>query len=59
LFKGIPEIKYRESIFKAIKKLQQIGLIERKYVESLQGYKYSLSFKKIEINNQLSVRLVK
>ncbi len=59
IFKAMPEIKYRESVFKAIKRLQQNSLIKRKYFESLQGYKYSLAFKKIEVGSQLVVKLIK
>jgi len=36
IFKSLPEIKYRESIFKSLKKLIESGLIKRKLNQKLK-----------------------
>ena len=48
------DVVYRESIFKALKKLMAAGLIKRSYFEKI-GYKYSLNFKQLKINERLII----
>jgi len=57
LFKELKEIKYRESIFKALEKMRKQKLVSKKYVATLRGYKYKTSFSRIVINNKLKVKI--
>ncbi|GEM_PF-2254952 len=57
IFKQMPEIKYRESIHKALKKLEQSGLIKRKFDPKVKGYKHFTAFKKIQINYKLEITM--
>ncbi len=49
-------IVYRESVFKALKKLLQIGLVKREFHEK-KGYKYSPNFKIIKISNKMELKI--
>jgi len=57
IFKKMPEIRYRESVFKALKKLQQTSLIKRKFSTKTRAYKYSTNFKRIIINNKIQLKI--
>jgi len=48
IYKKLHKVAYRESIFKALKKLKDVGLIKREFKEK-EGYKYSLNFKELKI----------
>jgi len=57
LFKQLPEISYRESVFKALKKLQQTGLVKRKFEPKTRAYRYFTSFGIIKINNKMQITI--
>lgn len=59
LFKKMPEISYRESIFKALKKLRALGLVDREYNEKKHGFDYFACFSSIKINANLDVKIRK
>jgi Fe2+ or Zn2+ uptake regulation protein len=48
-------IAYRESVFKALKKLQDAGLIRREYHGKV-GYKYSLRYRELKVNKNLVIQ---
>jgi predicted HTH transcriptional regulator len=48
-------IVYRESIFKALKKLLAPDLVKREFKEK-RGYEYSLNFKEIKIGRKLKLK---
>jgi len=49
-------IVYRESVFKALKKLKAANLIKREYHEKI-GYRYSLNFKELKIEGTLVIKI--
>lgn len=57
IFKEMPEIKYRESVFKALKKLAHTGLIKRRFYKKTMAYKYASNFKTIKIDNKMQLKI--
>jgi DNA-binding transcriptional ArsR family regulator len=58
LFKKLPEIRYRESVFKALKKLEETGLVRKRFIPKLRGYRYFSAFKQIRIDRKMQVKIV-
>jgi len=48
-------VVYRESVFKALKKLTQAGLLKRSFKEKI-GYKYEINFNALKIGNKLVLK---
>jgi DNA-binding transcriptional ArsR family regulator len=49
-------VVYRESVFKALKKLLAQNLIKREFKEK-RGYEYSLNFREIRIGRKLKLKV--
>ena len=47
-------IFYRESVFKALEKLKNAGLVKRSHVEKI-GYKYALTFTTLQLSRKLFI----
>jgi len=57
IFKAIPELKYRESAFKALNKLCASRFVKKRFVTKIRAYKYSTNFKRITINQKLTIKI--
>ncbi|MFA5742168.1 MAG: hypothetical protein WC874_04750, partial [Candidatus Izemoplasmatales bacterium] len=53
VFRELPNIARRESVYKSLQKLLRTGLIKRRFNENRNAYFYSINFKKIEINQRM------
>jgi DNA-binding transcriptional ArsR family regulator len=57
LFKQLPAITRRESVFKSVKKLHQAGLVKRRFEPKTRAYRYFTSFKTIKIDHKLQITI--
>ena len=48
-------VVYRESVFKALKKLKEAGLLKRSFKDKV-GYKYSLNFTSLKVSSKLAFK---